>query len=228
MPHDFSSISFTQFETLSADLIGRDLGVRFEQFGVGPDGGMDGRHSNGPDVTILQAKNYGGSGLSALKRVLRKERVNIDKLAPKRYVLSTSVSMTPARKAALMNIIGPSLLAPGDIYGKEDLEALLRAHRDVLEAHPELWQTNAAVFESILNRTLDERHLRSQPPSVLASLLPQTSAESDSAVEPKRDVLFLLGARPSDNQFILWLGPKLEAFGYRVFSEIMYAPSPPH
>lgn len=221
MRHDFSSLSFTQFEALSADLIGRDQNVRFEQFGVGPDGGIDGRYVKGPDVTILQAKNYGGSKFSDLKRVLQKERAKIDKLALNRYILSTSVSMTATRKAVLMEIIGPSLLTPSDIYGKEDLEALLRSYPDVLEAHPELWPTNAAVLERVLNRTLDERNRRSQPPAVLSALLPRVSAESAVVVNDLRDILFLLGARPADDQFILWLGPKLEAHGYQVFSEIM-------
>lgn len=221
MSHDFSLVSPAQFETLSAALIGRDLNVRFEQFGVGPDGGIDGRYSNGPDVTILQAKHYEKSGISELKRVLGKERANIDRLAPKRYILSTSVSMTPAQKKILMEIIGPALLAPGDIYGKEDLEALLRAHPDVEEAHPELWSANAAVLSRVLNRTLDERSQRSQPPKVLTDLLPRVNAQPGPTIEPPREILFLLGARPADDQFILWLGPKLQANGYRLFSEIM-------
>jgi hypothetical protein len=85
MPHDFSSLSHLQFKALSADLLGRDAGQRFEQFGSGPDGGMDSRHAKGPSLTILQAKNYGGSGLSLLSRALRKERMAIDKIDPSRY-----------------------------------------------------------------------------------------------------------------------------------------------
>lgn len=221
MPHDFSALSPTQFEFLAADLIGRDIGVRFEQFGAGPDGGIDCRHAKGPNLTILQAKNYEGSGFSLLKRVLQKERETIDRLAANRYILSTSVSMTQKRKRILMEIIGPSLLEPGDIYGKEDLEGLLRDHSDVLEAHPELWQTSATILKTVLNSTLDERDRRIQPPEVLASLLPRATAGLDTAVEVPRDILFLLGSRPADDSFILWLGPKLEAHGYQIFSELL-------
>lgn len=221
MSFSFPSLSPSQFEAISADLIGRDISVRFEQFGAGPDGGMDGRHAKGPDLTILQAKNYEGSGFSQLTRVLRKERATIDKLVPNRYILSTSVSMTPTKKTQLMEIIGPSLLEPGDIYGKEDIEALLRNHPDVLEAHPELWQASATVLETVLNRTLDKRSKRAQPPTILSSLLPRAGSDPGSTKEAARDVLFILGTRPADDQFILWLGPKLEALGYRVFSELM-------
>lgn len=221
MSQDFSALSSSQFESLSADLIGRDIGIRFEQFGAGPDGGMDGRHARGPDLTILQAKNYEGSGFSQLMRVLRKERATIDGISPSRYILSTSVSMTPTKKRKLMEIIGPSLLELSDIYGKEDLEALLRDNPDVLEAHPELWQASAIVLKTVLNRTLDERSRKVQPPEILASLLPRATAEPDLKADSPRDILFILGTRPADDQFILWLGPKLEAHGYKVFSELM-------
>ena len=59
MPHDFSALSPSQFEALSADLIGRLQEVRFEEFGEGADGGIDGRYvQDGDGVTILQAKRY--------------------------------------------------------------------------------------------------------------------------------------------------------------------------
>ena len=65
MNHNFSALSPSEFEALSADLIGRALGVRFEQFGEGADGGIDGRHVAGSNgITILQAKRYEKSSIS--------------------------------------------------------------------------------------------------------------------------------------------------------------------
>ena len=66
MIYTFSSLSFADFEDLSRDLIGRRLGVRFEAFCQGADGGIDGRHAKGEDTTILQAKHYHRSGFSTL------------------------------------------------------------------------------------------------------------------------------------------------------------------
>lgn len=221
MLHNFSALSPSQFEYLSADLIGRETGVRFEQFGEGPDGGIDGRHARGPDLTILQAKRYDASAFSELMRVMRSSRATIDAMAPSRYILSTSVSMSPDRKRKLMEVVGPSLIEPGDIYGKEDLEALLRRHPQVQEEFPALWPVGATVIKSLLNSALDERERKAKPPEILASLLPRSVAEAEEAPEPSRDVLFLLGSRPGDDPFVLWLGPKLEAHGYRVFSELL-------
>jgi len=45
MIYDFSSLSPSEFEDLARDLVGREIGVRFEAFTDGPDEGMDGRHA---------------------------------------------------------------------------------------------------------------------------------------------------------------------------------------
>ena len=151
MYFDLSVLSPSEFEALSADLIGRDIDLRFERFGDGPDGGVDGRHAKGPKRIILQAKHYNLSGFSQLERAMREERSKVDRLEPSRYILSTSVSMTPLRKAKLKDIIGSALVDLGDVYGKEDLKGLLRNYQDIAEAHPALWQTSGRVIESVLN-----------------------------------------------------------------------------
>ena len=223
MSPDFSALSPSQFEALSADLIGRALGLRFELFGEGVDGGMDGRHVTGPGgITILQAKRYEPSGMPALRRTMKEERAKIDRLAPDRYILSTSVSMTPGRKQDLMEICGPSLQTSGDVFGHEDLEGLLRSHPDIEEAHPALWAPHGGgTFKRLVTEALDEHQRDRKPPPILNDILPKPGAHAKTDEELPRDVLFLLGVRPIRDQFLLWLGPKLEAHGYRVFSDLM-------
>lgn len=46
MNYDFATLSFSDFEALSRDLIGRELGIQFEAFPEGADDGMDGRHAS--------------------------------------------------------------------------------------------------------------------------------------------------------------------------------------
>jgi hypothetical protein len=91
------------------DLVGRELGVRFEAFAAGPDGGMDDRHAKGGARIILQAKHYAGSTHAALKSEIKRERSSIDHLAPTRYVLATSRALTPTQKKELAALIGPPL-----------------------------------------------------------------------------------------------------------------------
>lgn len=109
MAYDFSSLSHNEFEDLARDLIGREIAMRFETFPEGRDDAMDGRHASANGNTILQAKHYYRSGFSALKSKMKSERAAIDRLAPKRYILVTSASLTPKNKAILAEIIGPSL-----------------------------------------------------------------------------------------------------------------------
>jgi hypothetical protein len=90
MSYNFSSLSPADFEDLSRELVGKKMGVRFEGFSAGPDGGIDGRHAVGSKTTIMQAKHFAGSRFSSLRATMKRERASINKLAPERYVLATS------------------------------------------------------------------------------------------------------------------------------------------
>ncbi|MBQ2259999.1 MAG: toll/interleukin-1 receptor domain-containing protein [Loktanella sp.] len=43
----------------------------------------------------------------------------------------------------------------------------------------------------------------------------------NSGVSPKRTKLFISKAPPGDDQFTLWIAPRLEAAGYEVFADIL-------
>ena len=150
MSYDFHNLSDIDFEDLSRELLGAHLGCRFEAFGPGPDGGIDGRHSVGSATTILQAKHYLKSRIDGLKRAVAKEAIKIAPLAPSRYILTTSKSLLPKNKAMLAHELGTILKNIGDIFGKEDINALLRDHPNVERAHIKLWLSQSAVFERLL------------------------------------------------------------------------------
>ncbi len=224
MNYDFSSLSSSDFEDLARDLVGRETGLRFEAFSAGPDGGMDGRHACADGSIILQAKHYEGSGFAALKSKMTKERQSIDRLAATRYILVTSVPLTPNKKKTLTQIIGPTLQTPGDIFGPGDLNALLRKYPEIEKAHQKLWAHSTTVLETVVTAAVDKA--LSNPgalPTVLANLLPPTETTGNTAPIEKaaRDTIFLIKASPIDDEFTLWLAPKLEAEGYRVFADIL-------
>ena len=222
MNYDFSTLSPADFEDLTRDLLGRELGIRFEAFPDGPDDGMDGRCAAGQGDTILQAKHYYRSGVSKLKSKMKQERTSIDALQPRRYILATSTPLTPANKAALAEIIGPALLSPGDIIGPQDLSALLGKYPDIETAHQKLWAQSSAVLKALITGAVAEALPKPQPiPHVLTALLPTLGEDDGPAELPARDVLFLLKSSPLDDEFVLWLAPKLEAQGYRVFADIL-------
>jgi hypothetical protein len=144
------ALSHADFEDLSRDLVGRDLGVRFEGFGPGPDGGVDGRHAAAGDKVILQCKHYAGSAFSALSAAMRKERPSIDVLNPTRYILTTSRTLTPTNKSTLSKIIGPSLRTEADILGPADLNTLIRRNPDIERANIKLWLSSTVVLDRVV------------------------------------------------------------------------------
>lgn len=150
MRYSFSNLSSADFEDLVLDLIGREENLRFEAFCAGADGGVDGRHAQSGGSVIIQAKHYEGSQFSKLVAAIRRERLAIDRLQPTRYILATSCRLTPLGKNRIASIIGPSLNSESDIFGPDDINALLRKHVDVLKSHIKLWLSGAGVLDRVV------------------------------------------------------------------------------
>src|SRR2546425_5193691 len=150
--YDFRSLSPHDFELLCRDLLQKALGVRLESFTVGRDSGIDFRYRTKTDNLIVQCKHYAESGFDVLVRVLKqKERAKLDALKPTRYILATSVGLTPWRKDELLGLLAPYCLATGDILGREDINNLLTQNEDIERKHFKLWLTSAAVLERVLH-----------------------------------------------------------------------------
>ncbi|HUU95116.1 MAG TPA: restriction endonuclease [Phycisphaerae bacterium] len=151
----FHTLSPADFEELCRDLLAADLALRLQSFLPGPDGGIDLLHASHDGDTVVQCKHYRKSGYQALMRVMEKEeRAKIERLAPKRYILCTSVGLTKANKDALVRALSPYVRNSNDIIGLDDLNALLRDHPDVEKRTYKLWLTSAALLERILRNGL--------------------------------------------------------------------------
>jgi Restriction endonuclease len=113
--YDFRQLSPHDFERMSRDLLQADWDIKLESFKTGKDGGTDLRCAQAGAHTIVQCKHYSRTGLAGLLRDLRKEAGKVRKLQPKRYVIVTSVPLSPANKAEIATIIGPDLIQTADI-----------------------------------------------------------------------------------------------------------------
>jgi hypothetical protein len=150
--YDFRSLSSYDFALLARDLLEVDLGIKLESFSAGPDSGIDYRHKKEDKNVIVQCKHFADSGFRALCSVLRqKERQKIERLSPTRYILATSVSLSPHRKDEIKKILEPYCLEPGDIYGCEDLNKLIGKHDEIERRHFKLWLTSSAVLHQVLH-----------------------------------------------------------------------------
>jgi hypothetical protein len=98
--YDFKTLSSHDFENCVRDLLQSELGVRLETFKSGRDGGIDLRYSRDQHHTLIaQCKHYAESGYEALYRDLKNlELPKVVALKPERYVLATSVGLSPLNK----------------------------------------------------------------------------------------------------------------------------------
>ena len=126
-------------------------GVQLESFKTGKDGGIDLRYSVGPTKTIVQVKHYLRTGLSGLLRDLKAEAVKVRRLAPSRYVLVTSVPLSPDNKEVITRIIGRDLLRAADVIGADDLNNLLGQHPEVEGRHYKLWLASRGVLDRVIH-----------------------------------------------------------------------------
>ena len=152
---DLENLSHADFEDLCRDLAEAETGDRFEAFGPGPDGGVDGRHSKFGRTTVLQCKHYLKSTFGDLQKSIQSEVKKINALKPSRYILMTSQSLTPQKKYKMQVILNGLSVELSDIFGKEDIKAILRNNPEIHKAHIKLWLSSAAVLDRVLNSGLE-------------------------------------------------------------------------
>src|ERR1700730_15193657 len=145
--YDFTSLSSHDFEALVRNLLQAEWGIALEAFKTGRDAGIDLRYARpASGTTIIQCKHYAASGFRKLLAHLRDcERPKVERLAPRRYVVVTSVSLTPANKDDIVHALQPFVL------GAHDLEGLLSRHPAVERGNFKLWLTSTAVLERVLH-----------------------------------------------------------------------------
>lgn len=151
--YDFHTLSPIDFENLVRDLLQAELSIRLETFKVGKDDGIDLRYSmNGSNDLIVQAKHYAGSGFSKLLYHLKtQESVKIKRLNPKRYLLVTSVSLSPANKKEIRKALKPYIREACDIYGRDDINNLIGMFPLIERQHFKLWLSSTTVLEEVLH-----------------------------------------------------------------------------
>ena len=154
--YDFANLSPVDFEELCRDLLQKHLGVFLESFKEGKDQGIDLRYSKDERNTIIiQCKRY--SNIADLKKNLKLEFKKIKILHPQRYILITSVDLTPKQKAVIKNLFNGVSLRNKDILGKKDINNLLTQYPAVEQTHYKLWFNSTAILERIINSGIINR-----------------------------------------------------------------------
>jgi DNA polymerase III delta prime subunit len=154
MSRNWSNLSDYEFEQLVGDLLGTELGVRFERFTRGRDGGIDLRYipPRRQRPHIVQAKHYQGSTYANLRSAINKEaeRLRNGKISTASYRLVTSLGLTPGNKSELAQILQPRVKRDDMILGRDDLEQLLDQHPQVERRHVKLWLGSSTQLAALL------------------------------------------------------------------------------
>ncbi|MEG3619685.1 restriction endonuclease [Magnetovibrio sp. PR-2] len=151
--YDFKTLSNIDFEELTRDLLQMEWGLMLESFKPGKDQGIDLRHiSPSGSKTIIQCKHYAASGFNSLLRTLKNDELpKIKKLQPERYILATSVPLSPAQKSKIKEACSPYIISDGDVLGNDELNNLLGKFDEIEKKNFKLWLTSQAVLDRVLN-----------------------------------------------------------------------------
>ncbi|MDP1843958.1 MAG: restriction endonuclease [Sediminibacterium sp.] len=146
--YDFLNLSPPEFEDLTKDILQKHLDITLESFASGRDNGIDLRYSLSPkDNLIIQCKRY--KDYNSLLRNLKKEVSKVQDLLPNRYIISTSVGLTPNQKDVILALFSPYILSTSDILGRNDLNGLLTD--EIEKRHFKLWLSSTNILDKILN-----------------------------------------------------------------------------
>lgn len=160
MSYDFSTLNDRDLEELALDLLNAELKLGLQSFKVGRDGGVDLRCStpeNNNEI-VVQVKHYLKSGQAKLIKTFKEiELAKVQKLKPKRYIIVTSIDLSSSQKDDLKAVFEPYIQTSNDIFGKDDLNNLLRKHKEVERRHFKLWFSSSEVLSEILNNAIEGR-----------------------------------------------------------------------
>ena len=125
----------------------------------------------------------------------RTVKVDARIIKPRRYVLATSVGLTPANKAELRAAIGTYCRSDDDILGRDDLNNLLGRHPTIEQSHFKLWLTSTSVLKKVLNNGTfvlseeEEEHIRRR----FARFVPNDSVHRAREILDRHHVCIIAG-----------------------------------
>ena len=148
--YDFRILQPSEFECFSRDLLQAREKIFIESFADGKDKGIDLRFAfNKAKTCVVQCKRY--KDWAELKGRLKKEIEKVQKLNPKRYILTTSVDLTVAQKEEIVKLFAPYILANTDVLGRKDLNNLLEQYPTIEKNYHKLWLASTNVLNTIVN-----------------------------------------------------------------------------
>jgi len=193
--YNFHNFDDYDFELLCCDLLNEDQRINtrtkhgleykqvlsFNTFKRGKDKGVDLYFENEGYTVIGQVKLFRGKFnelYNSLKQKKggRNEYDKVIELRPSKYIFMTSTPLSLSNKEDLKKFFSPFIISTKDIYGKEDLNRLIRQFDRIEKMYVKLYLNNTVVLENILNKaTLDRSNFTREQILSKIELFVQTS-----------------------------------------------------
>lgn len=169
--YNFENFDDYEFELLCRDLLNEVQRIdiksnhglnykhilSFSSFKRGKDEGID-LYFEKEDIKVVGQVKLSRGKFSDLFAAIKKkvngnnELTKVLKLNPSKYIFMTSVPLSLANKKTLIDYFNPYILSVHDIFGKEDINALLARFNHIEKRYVKLYFSNPLVLERLLNQ----------------------------------------------------------------------------
>jgi hypothetical protein len=212
--YNFENFDDYEFELLCRDLLnevqrtevktnhGLDYKhiLSFSSFKRGKDEGIDLYFENETVKVVGQVKLSRGKFndlFYALKRKTKgkDELSKVRKLNPSKYILMTSVPLSLANKKTLMEHFSPFIISVSDIFGKEDINALLARFNLIEKRYVKLYFSNPLVLERLMNQATvkGSEFTKEEIESQLSYFVQTTNFSKALSILDKQNLLIIKG-----------------------------------
>lgn len=158
--YTFEELNDIEFESFVNDLFTNEYSWKIERYKEGRDGGIDGKILLANRTIIIQSKHYRKSGFTKLLNVLKNEELEKAlKLKADRYIIATSLSLNHNDKQKIVTAYKKINLKEEDIYGNDDLNAILLKHPNILKNYYKLWAENTATLELFIHPEIHSKEI---------------------------------------------------------------------
>lgn len=112
-----------------------------------------------------------------------------------RYILATSVEMTPSAKEKILDGFRPYIQSTGDIYGISEITSFLQNNPEVVRKNMRLWLNDATILEAMISKNVIQRslHLADDIKDTLRTYVPSANLRKAMNLVEKNHVVLVSG-----------------------------------
>ena len=231
--YDFSQLNDKEFESLCCDLMSEKTWKFIQRFKPGKDSWIDWKfYWDKEETIIIQAKHYIKSGISKLIQKLRDEEFDkAKKLSPKKYILMTSLPLSPKNKADIMDVMSWIIQRDEDILWQNEINALLSKYKTVEDKYYKLWIASSNILRRFINHgVFESSRAELQKIKKHAIIYHSTQSHQEAIEKIKKNRVLIISWEPwiwkstlAENLWLQYLKDNLDSEFYMIDNDIAEA-----